>query len=87
MGAKTALLAFIDGDLRPALLGATRDVRSDVEDLVRQLHRGFLVEADGDTTLDGGVHPPDHVNNATVLVGTARLRCCRDPEVTGSHAR
>lgn len=46
MGAKTALLAFTDGDLRPALRGGPRPalrggVRSDsaqVIDLVRELH-------------------------------------------------
>jgi hypothetical protein len=41
MGAKTALLAFADGDLRPALLGATRSERAEVERLVRQ-HPGYL---------------------------------------------
>jgi hypothetical protein len=76
MGAKTALLAFVDGDLRPALLGATRAARSEVEELVRQVHLGYLVEPDDDTTLDGGVYPPDDVTNATVLAG-AELICDR----------
>jgi len=41
MGAKTALLAFTDGDLRPALLGASRcDV---VEEALRALF-GFIIE-------------------------------------------
>lgn len=35
MGAKTALLAFAEGDIRPALLGATRSERTEAEDLVR----------------------------------------------------
>jgi hypothetical protein len=38
MGAKTALLAFTDGDLRPALLGATRSDQAEAEELVRQAH-------------------------------------------------
>ena len=70
MGAKTALLAFVDGDIRPALSGATRAARSEVEELVRQVHPGYLVEPDDDgTTLDDGVYPPDDVTNATVLAG------------------
>ena len=76
MGAKTALLAFVDGDLRPALLGATRAACSEVEEFVRQAHPGYLVEPDDDTTLDGGVYPPDDVTNATVLAG-ADLTCDR----------
>ena len=38
MGAKTALLAFADGDIRPPLAGATRSERTVVEGLVRQIH-------------------------------------------------
>lgn len=76
MGAKTALLAFVDGDLRPALLGATRAALSEVEELVRQVHPGYLVEPDDETTLDGGVYPPDDVTNATVVAG-AELICDR----------
>jgi hypothetical protein len=44
MGAKTALLAFADGDIRPALLGATRCERSEVEGLFREIHPGYLVD-------------------------------------------
>ena len=43
MGAKTALLAFCDGDIRPALLGAARSERTEVEALVRQIYPGYLV--------------------------------------------
>lgn len=76
MGAKTALLAFVDGDLRPALLGATRAARSQVEELVRRVHPGYRVVAEDETTLDGGVYPPDDVTAATVLAG-AELICDR----------
>jgi hypothetical protein len=38
MGAKTAMLAFTDGDLRPALLGATRGDPAEAAELVREVH-------------------------------------------------
>jgi hypothetical protein len=76
MGAKTALLAFADGDLRPSLLGATRSDVDEAEELVRAVHPGYLVEpADGDT-LDGCVYPPESMTYATVLAG-AELVCDR----------
>jgi hypothetical protein len=74
MGAKTALLAFSDGDLRPALLGATRSEPGEVEELVRQMHPGYLVTPADDGTLSGNVYPPDDVTYATVLAG-AELFC------------
>src|SRR5690348_3981402 len=76
MGAKTALLAFSDGDVRPALLGATRSDRAEVEELVRQVHPGYLVTAAGDGTLSDGLYPPDDITYAAVLAG-AELFCDR----------
>lgn len=75
MGAKTALLVFADGDVRPDLLGATRADRAEVERVVWHVHPGYLVEPDGETTLDD-VYPLDDVTNATVLAG-AELFCDR----------
>src|SRR6476660_2031311 len=74
MGAKTALLAFVDGDIRLALTGAARAERSEAEEFVRQIHPGYLVVPDGDTTLGFGTHPPDDVTNVTLLAG-AQLLC------------
>jgi hypothetical protein len=76
MGAKTALLAFSDGDIRPALLGATRSERTDVEGLFRQIHPGYLVASAGDGTLSDDLYPPDDITDATVLAG-AELFCDR----------
>jgi hypothetical protein len=72
-GAKTALLAFADGDLRPALLGATRSERAEVERLVRQLYPGYLVASADDGTLSDDLYPPDDITYATVLAGTELL--------------
>lgn len=76
MGAKTALLAFADGDIRPALLGATRAERSEAEELVRQVHPGYLVEPADESTLFDDVYPPDDLTYAAVLAG-AELYCDR----------
>ncbi|PTA42898.1 hypothetical protein [Micromonospora sp. RP3T] len=76
MGAKTALLAFADGDIRPALRGATRSERAETEALVRQVHPGYLVEPADDNTLFEGTYPPDDFMYATVLAG-AELYCDR----------
>lgn len=56
-------------DLRSALQGATQAEHSEVEELVRRARPGYLVVSDGETTLDGGVYPPDDVTAATVLAG------------------
>jgi hypothetical protein len=74
MGAKTAMLAFTDGDLRPALLGATRCDRAEAEELVRQVHPGYDVTPVGDGTLFDDTYPPDDITYATVLAG-AELLC------------
>ena len=76
MGAKTALLAFADGDIRPALRGATRSERAETEALVRQVHPGYAVEPADDNTLFDGTYPPDDLIYATVLAG-AELYCDR----------
>jgi hypothetical protein len=76
MGAKTALLAFSDGDIRPALLGATRPELATVEALVRQVHPGYAVEYANEGTLLGDVYPPDDITYATELPG-AELFCDR----------
>ncbi|QLQ40126.1 DUF6928 family protein [Micromonospora robiginosa] len=76
MGAKTALLAFTDGDIRPALRGATRSERAETEALVRQVHPGYVTEPADDNTLLDGTYPPDDLTYATVLAGT-ELYCDR----------
>ncbi|WP_422736270.1 DUF6928 family protein [Micromonospora sp. WMMD729] len=76
MGAKTALLAFADGDIRPALRGATRSEWAETEALVRQVHPGYVVEPADDNTLLDGTYPPDDLTYATVLAG-AELYCDR----------
>jgi hypothetical protein len=78
MGAKTALLAFTEGDIRPALLGATRSDRGEAESLVRRVHHdaiglGYTVEACGDSSLHG-CYPPGDITTATILPG-AELLC------------
>ncbi|TYB34148.1 hypothetical protein FXF50_28855 [Micromonospora sp. AP08] len=74
MGAKTALLAYADGDIRPALLGASRSERSETEALVRQVHPGYVVEAVDDGSLFQDVYPPDDITYATKLAGVEL--CC-----------
>jgi hypothetical protein len=74
MGAKTALLAFTVGDLRPALLGATRCDRAEAEALVHRVHPGYRVTPIDDGTLFDSTYPPDDTTFATVLAG-AELLC------------
>ncbi len=76
MGAKTALLAFVDGDIRPALRDATLPARDEVEALVRRIHPGYDVEPEEESTLDDDVYPPDDYTYGTVLSG-AELLCDR----------
>ncbi|WP_067508181.1 hypothetical protein [Actinoplanes sp. TFC3] len=75
MGAKTALLAFSDGDLRPALLGATKSSPAEAEAFVRQAFPGYVLTPADDITLFE-TYPPDDVTYATVLPG-AELLCDR----------
>ncbi|MEU7923336.1 DUF6928 family protein [Micromonospora zamorensis] len=74
MGAKTALLAFTEGDLRPVLSGAVRSDPAAVIDLVRGLHPGYEVTPIGDGLLGDHSYPPDDTSYATVLAG-AELFC------------
>jgi hypothetical protein len=74
MGAKTAMLAFTDGDLRPALRSATRCDLAEAEELVRRVHPGYDVTTIGDGTLFEDTNPPDDITYATVLAG-AELLC------------
>lgn len=76
MGAKTALLAFADGDVREALRGAAPAERGEVEALLRRVHPAYAIEPDGDTTLFDDVYPPDDVTHATVVRG-AEVLCDR----------
>lgn len=76
MGAKTALLAFAEGDLRPALRGAGRSDPAEAIDLVRELHPGYEVTPLGDGSLGDDFYPPDDTTYATVLAG-AELFCDR----------
>ncbi|WP_433090202.1 DUF6928 family protein [Dactylosporangium sp. CA-052675] len=76
MGAKTALLAFVDGDLRPVLRGVGRSDPAEVIDLVRGLHPNSAVTAIGDGSLGGDCYPPDDTSYATVVAG-AELFCDR----------
>jgi len=73
MGAKTAMVAFADGDIRPVLARATRSARAETEALVRQVFPGYAVVAADGTGLGDGVYPPDDVTYATVLPGAAIL--------------
>ncbi|KUL29583.1 DUF6928 family protein [Actinoplanes awajinensis] len=72
MGAKSALLAFADGDLRPALRAATRSDQAESEALVRKTFPGYDVKPAGDSTLDV-TYPPDGITQVTLLPGAALL--------------
>jgi hypothetical protein len=74
MGAKTALLAFSEGDIRPALLGATRCDRTGAEELVRQVFPDRDVVPAAENTLLEGTNPADDRTHVTRLAG-ADLLC------------
>ncbi|AEV84616.1 hypothetical protein ACWT_3593 [Actinoplanes sp. SE50] len=76
MGAKTALLAFTTGDLRPALREAVDADPAEALALVRGFHPDYDVTPIGDGVLGEDVYPPDDTSYATVLVG-AELLCDR----------
>ncbi|MEO3743774.1 hypothetical protein [Plantactinospora sp. B5E13] len=76
MGAKTALLAFADGDIRSVLRAATLCARDEAEALVRRVHPDHRVTPHDNETLYEGIYPPDGVTYATVLAG-AELLCDR----------
>lgn len=69
MGAKTALLAFARGDIRPVLRDASRSERAEAEALVRRVHPGYTVEPADESTLVDSTYPYDGMTYATVLPG------------------
>jgi hypothetical protein len=73
MGAKTALLAFADGEI-PALLSRSgRSQRADAEDLVRRVHPGYAIAPAEDGTLFDDVFPEDDITFATAQPGVDLL--------------
>jgi hypothetical protein len=76
MGAKTALLAFTEGDLPPALWGAVRADPAETLALVREVHPDYEVTPIDDGVLGDDTYPPDDISYATVLAG-AELFCDR----------
>ncbi|XVU29706.1 DUF6928 family protein [Actinoplanes sp. CA-054009] len=74
MGAKTALFALADGDLRPALREAAPADPAVVIELVRGFHPAYEVTPIEDGSLGDDCFPPDDVTYATVLPG-AELFC------------
>ncbi len=81
MGAKTALLGFADGDIRPVLARARRSDRAAAEDLIRRVHPGYAVEAYEDGTLDY-TYPPDDVTYAAAFPGADVVI---DRRIAGDH--
>jgi hypothetical protein len=78
LGAKTALLAFADGDLPSALRDATPSSAAEAEQFVRWVFPGYEVELDDEDTLAEGTHPEDDGTNVTILAG-AEILCDRRP--------
>ncbi|MCY1137663.1 hypothetical protein OWR29_06600 [Actinoplanes sp. Pm04-4] len=70
MGAKTALLAFADGDIRSALRAATASNQAEAERLVRRVLPGYDVTPAGESSLFE-TYPPDDIAHVTVLPGVA----------------
>lgn len=68
MGAKTALLAFAEGDIATALSSTARADQAATEVLVRQVLPGYAVERAEDTTLSEP-YPDDDITIATSLPG------------------
>ncbi|MEU4761746.1 hypothetical protein AB0H12_00740 [Actinosynnema sp. NPDC023794] len=69
MGAKTALVAFADGDIRAALRGVTGSDRAAAEALVRRVHPNRGIEPAPDGTLDEFTRPPVGLTYAAALPG------------------
>ncbi|MET0425557.1 MAG: hypothetical protein ABW046_16940 [Actinoplanes sp.] len=67
-------MAFTDGDLRPALLGAVPSTAAEAEALVRTIHPGHEVTPSEGGFLTRLSYPPDNVTYATVLAG-AEILC------------
>ncbi|HEX4832109.1 MAG TPA: hypothetical protein VH478_13580 [Trebonia sp.] len=72
MGAKTALLAFTDGDIRTALRGVRRSDSGAAQALARRAHPGYTVEAAGKATLDR-TYPPEDITHVLALAGAEVL--------------
>ncbi|MEU8664801.1 DUF6928 family protein [Actinoplanes philippinensis] len=73
MGAKTALLAFADGDLPAALRRGGQSRADEAETVVRRLSPGYQVTPIRDGTLFEDCYPPDDVAFAAVLPGAVVL--------------
>ncbi|MEU4219703.1 DUF6928 family protein [Actinoplanes sp. NPDC026623] len=76
MGAKTALLAFVDGDLPTALRragGSERSGAAEAEAVVRRLSPGYEVTPIQEGSLSEDCYPPDDVAFAAVLPGAVLL--------------
>ncbi|GIF42399.1 DUF6928 family protein [Actinoplanes xinjiangensis] len=76
MGAKTALLAFSDGDLRPALISEIPSLQTEAERLVHAVHPGREVTPTEDEFLTRLSYPPADRTYARVLAG-AEILCDR----------
>ncbi|MFI7075268.1 DUF6928 family protein [Micromonospora sediminicola] len=72
MGAKTALLAFADGDLRPLLRAAGASDPAEAEAAVRQALPGYDLTPADDSTLDV-TWPPEDVTHVAALPGATVL--------------
>ncbi|GID29354.1 DUF6928 family protein [Paractinoplanes brasiliensis] len=73
MGAKTAILAFTDGDLRQVLPGPAAPDPGPAEALLHKIFPGYAVTPAGVSTLDV-TYPPEDVAHVAVLAG-AELVC------------
>jgi hypothetical protein len=73
MGAKTALLAFSDGDLRSALISESPSFRTEAERLVHAVHPGREVTPSEDEFLTRLSYPPADRTYARVLAGDSFL--------------
>lgn len=67
MGAKTALLAFTDNDIRTALSAGVRPDQAETEGLVRQVLPGYTVEPAEGTELWEATYPGDDFTYAAKL--------------------
>ncbi|MGI5170020.1 DUF6928 family protein [Spirillospora sp. CA-253888] len=69
MGAKTALLAFAEGDVRSALSRATRSEQARAEALVQRIHPDHAVAAIQEQALEDCVYPPGDTAYAAAPAG------------------
>lgn len=73
MGARSALLAFTDGDLPSVLRDAAESGAAEAEALVRAVHPAREVRPAAGITLLDGVNPPPGVTYAAVFPGASIL--------------